>query len=95
MGPLRDSVVGGAGHEPKSPLTPNHQMLDDLNRVVDGEVNQGVQGVTWGLQGDVIKGCQEGGGRGENMGCEYDMVSQRGSALLSRSPHFFPHLWCT
>ena len=36
------------GHKAKGALTPDHQVLDDLNRVVDGEVNQGIEGVAWG-----------------------------------------------
>lgn len=46
--PLRDCVVGGTRHKSKCALAANHQSLDDLNGVCDGEVHQGIQRVPRG-----------------------------------------------
>lgn len=48
IAPLRNSVVGGLADEAKSALAANHEPLDNLKRVVDREIDQGVERVASG-----------------------------------------------
>ena len=45
VGPLRNGVDRGAGHESKGTLASDDQTLDHLDRVIGGEVYQGVDTV--------------------------------------------------
>ncbi|KAA6422446.1 MAG: hypothetical protein FRX49_07621 [Trebouxia sp. A1-2] len=46
VGPLRNTVVGSLRYKAKGAFTANHEALDDLNRVIQGEVHQGIQAVS-------------------------------------------------
>lgn len=46
--PLWHSVVGSPADKPKGTLAANHQMFDDLNGVIQGEIHQGIEGVAGG-----------------------------------------------
>lgn len=45
VGPLGDGVVGGPRHKAQGALAADHKALDDLDRVADWEVHQGIERV--------------------------------------------------
>lgn len=48
VGPFRNAVVGSLGDKAEGAFTANHEALDDLDGVIQGEVHQGIQAVACG-----------------------------------------------